>query len=284
MTAAPVRRLAAILIADVAGYSRMMEGDEAGTHARLREARSEVTDPAIARHGGRIVRTAGDGMLVEFASVVDAIACGLAIQKGMERHNEAVPLTTRMQLRIGVHLGDIIDEGGDIYGSGVNIAARIGKLAEPGSVYLSEEAQRQVVGKVEASFADLGDQALKNIPQPIRVWSAKPPPRVAAASRPATPAATPSALTETSNSPQATNSASPSAPDGVGTVSISSHPDGAEIFVDDKFHGNTPATLKIPTGSHSILLKFPGRADWRRTLEVLKSSKVTLRATLEPSR
>jgi len=159
--------------------------DEAGTHAALRSHRSVVVDPAISAHRGRLIKTTGDGMLVEFASVVDAIACGLAIQKGMERHNEAVPLTTRMQLRIGVHLGDIIDEGGDIYGSGVNIAARIGKLAEPGSVYLSEEAQRQVVGKVEASFADLGDQALKNIPQPIRVWSAKPPPRVAAASRPA---------------------------------------------------------------------------------------------------
>src|SRR6267378_3840210 len=109
-------------------------------------------------------------------------------------------------------------------------------------------------------------------------------PNVAAASRPATPAATQSALTETSNSPQPSTPASPPALDGVGTVSISSDPDGAEIFVDDKFHGNTPATLKIPTGSHSILLKFPGRADWRRTLEVLKSSKVTLRATLEPSR
>src|SRR6266404_795056 len=106
-------------------------------------------------------------------------------------------------------------------------------------------------------------------------------PNVAAASH---PAATPSALTETSNSPQATNSAPPPAPDGVGTVSISSDPDGAEIFVDDKFHGNTPATLKIPSGSHSILLKFPGRADWRRTLEVLKSSKASLKATLEPSR
>jgi len=108
-------------------------------------------------------------------------------------------------------------------------------------------------------------------------------PNVAAA-HPATPAATQSALTETSNSPQATSSSPPPIPDGVGTVTISSDPDGAEIFVDDKFHGNTPATLKIPTGSHSILLKFPGRADWRRTLEVLKSSKVTLRATLEPSR
>jgi len=108
-------------------------------------------------------------------------------------------------------------------------------------------------------------------------------PNVAAA-HPTTPAATQSALTETSNSPQATSSSPPPIPDGVGTVTISSDPDGAEIFVDDKFHGNTPATLKIPTGSHSILLKFPGRADWRRTLEVLKSSKVTLRATLEPSR
>ncbi len=108
-------------------------------------------------------------------------------------------------------------------------------------------------------------------------------PNVAAA-HPATPAATQSALTETSNSPQATSSSPPPIPDGVGTVTISSDPDGAEIFVDDKFHGNTPATLKIPTGSHSILLKFPARADWRRTLEVLKSSKVTLRATLEPSR
>ena len=107
-------------------------------------------------------------------------------------------------------------------------------------------------------------------------------PNVAAASRPATPAATQSALTETSNSPQPSTPASPPALDGVGTVSISSDPDGAEIFVDDKFHGNTPATLKLPTGSHSIVLKFPGRADWRRTLEVLKSSKTSLKATLEP--
>src|SRR5258706_13184364 len=131
MTAAPVRRLAAILIADVAGYSQMMEDDEAGTHARLREIRSEVTDPAIARHGGRIVRTAGDGMLVEFASAIAALSCAVAIQREMIGRNHGPAPETRIEYCIGLNLGDILIAGSALPGDGVNVAARLASLAPP---------------------------------------------------------------------------------------------------------------------------------------------------------
>src|SRR6516165_5622827 len=164
------RRLAAILAANVAGYSRMMGQDEAGTLARLKALRREIADPKIAEHRGRIVKTTGDGLLVEFPSVVEAVSCALALQRAMAEPNAAVPEDKRIAFRVGVNLGDIIVEEGDIHGDGVNIAARLESIAEPGGICISEDAFRQVRGKVEAEFADIGEQKLKNISRPIRVF------------------------------------------------------------------------------------------------------------------
>jgi len=161
------RRLAAILAADVAGYSRMMGQDEAGTLARLKAHRSELVDPKIAEHKGRIVKTTGDGLLVEFSSVVEAIACALAVQRGVSERNAEVPADRRIELRIGINLGDVIVEEGDIHGDGVNIATRLEAIAEPGGICISEDAFRQVRGKVDAEFADIGEHSLK-IVNPIR--------------------------------------------------------------------------------------------------------------------
>jgi len=163
------RRLAAILAADVAGYSRLMGEDEAGTAQALREHRS-TADPRVAEHGGRIVKTAGDGVLIEFASVVGAVECALALQRLAEERNAGIAGERRMDWRIGIHLGDVLVEGDDILGDGVNIAARLEGLAEPGGVCVSEDAFRQVRGKVDAEFADIGEQSLKNIARPIRVY------------------------------------------------------------------------------------------------------------------
>ncbi len=164
------RRLAAILAADVVGYSRLMELDEVGTLAALKTHRKELIDPAIAEHRGRIVKLMGDGTLVEFASVVDAVTCAAAIQKGMTGRNDSVTEDRHFELRIGVHLGDIIVEGADIYGEGVNIAARLEGMAEPGGICLSGDAYRQVRGKVEANFEDLGERKVKNLAEPLRVY------------------------------------------------------------------------------------------------------------------
>jgi adenylate cyclase len=164
------RRLSAILAADVVGYSRLMELDEVGTLAALMTHRKELIDPAIAKHRGRIVKLMGDGTLVEFASVVDAVACAVAIQVGAAEHNDGTPEDRRIELRIGVHLGDIIVEGADIYGEGVNVAARLEGLAEPGEICLSGDAYRQVRGKVEAKFEDLGERDVKNLAEPLRVY------------------------------------------------------------------------------------------------------------------
>jgi adenylate cyclase len=164
------RRLAAILAANVAGYSRMMGQDEAGTLARLKALRREIADPKIAEHKGRIVKTTGDGLLVEFPSVIEAVSCALALQRAMAEPNAAVPEDKRITFRVGVNLGDIIVEEGDIHGDGVNIAARLESVAEPGGICISEDAFRQVRGKVEAEFADIGEQKLKNISRPIRVF------------------------------------------------------------------------------------------------------------------
>ena len=161
------RRLAAVLAADVAGYSRLMGSDEEGTLARLKAFRKSLVDPAIASHRGRIVKTTGDGMLVEFASVVDAVRCPVEVQR-VTQHDQDVPQNTRIELRIGIHVGDIIIDDNDIFGDGVNIAARLEGIAEPGGVCISDDAYRQVRGKVEVTCDDLGPQILKNITEPMR--------------------------------------------------------------------------------------------------------------------
>jgi TolB-like protein/class 3 adenylate cyclase/cytochrome c-type biogenesis protein CcmH/NrfG len=168
------RKLAAILAADVVGYSRLMEVDEAGTLAALKAHRDELIDPKIAEHKGRIVKLMGDGALVEFASVVDAVACALAIQKGMAGRNEDVPEDRRIALRIGVHLGDVMVEGDDLYGDGVNVAARLEGLAEPGGVCISQQAFDQVETKLDLAYEDLGEQRVKNIARPVRAYRVRP--------------------------------------------------------------------------------------------------------------
>jgi class 3 adenylate cyclase/TolB-like protein/cytochrome c-type biogenesis protein CcmH/NrfG len=172
--AQPIRRLAAILIADVAGYSRLMERDEDGTHARLREVRAQVTDPAIARRGGRIVRTAGDGMLVEFQSAVEALSCAVEIQREMAARNEGLAPDSRIDFRMGINLGDIIIDGGDIAGEGVNLAARLETLAPPGGIALSRAVREQVRQVVGVTLNDAGLHRVKNISHPIRVYTVDP--------------------------------------------------------------------------------------------------------------
>ena len=165
-----VRRLAAIVAADVAGYSRLMGVDEVGTARVLREHRS-VTDALVAKHGGRIVKTTGDGLLLEFPSVVDAVECAVALQTVMAERNAGVPLDRQMLFRIGINLGDILIEGDDILGDGVNIAARLEGIAEPGGICISSSAYDQVRGKVAVEFADLGEQSLKNIDRRVRAYA-----------------------------------------------------------------------------------------------------------------
>jgi TolB-like protein len=164
------RRLAAIVAADVAGYSRLMGLDEVGTAHTLREHR-KVTDALVAKHGGRIVKTTGDGVLLEFSSVVDAVECAVAMQALLAKRNEGVPEGRRMLLRIGINLGDILIEGDDILGDGVNVAARLEGVAEPGGICISASAYDQVHGKVSVEFTDIGEQALKNIARPIRAYA-----------------------------------------------------------------------------------------------------------------
>ena len=164
------RKLAAILAADVVGYSRLMAADEAGTLAVLRAHRADLFDPKVSEHNGRIVKLMGDGALVEFASVVDAVECAVAIQEGTRAINASTPEEKRIVYRIGINVGDVILEGEDIYGDGVNIAARLEGIAEPGGIAISEDAWRQVQGKVKTGFVDLGEQSLKNIARPVRVY------------------------------------------------------------------------------------------------------------------
>ena len=168
------RRLAAILAADVAGYSRLMGDDEEGTLAALRAARRELGDPKIAEHRGRIVKTTGDGLLVEFQSVVDAVRCAVEVQRAMAERNGDTPPERRIEFRIGVHQGDIIVADDDIFGDGVNLAARLEAMAEPGGVCVSGRVHADAAGKVEADFADLGMQQLKNIARPVHVYAFKP--------------------------------------------------------------------------------------------------------------
>jgi len=164
------RRLTAILAADVAGYSRLMGANEEGTLAQLKSIRKALVHPTIAAHRGRIVKTTGDGMLVEFASAVDAVRNAVEIQRGMAEQNTAVPQDQRIEFRIGIHVGDVIFDDNDIFGDGVNIAARLEGIAEPGGVCMSDDAYRQVRGKVEIACDDLGPQSLKNIAEPMRAW------------------------------------------------------------------------------------------------------------------
>src|SRR3984957_10142443 len=165
------RRLAAVLAADMVGFSRLMEGDETGTLARLRTYRIELIDPVIAKNHGRIIKTTGDGLLVEFHSIVDAVLCAAEIQRRMARRNADVAPEGWMQFRIGINLGDVIVDGNDIFGDGVNVAARLEMLAEPGGICVSGAVRDQVGQRLEdVEFEDLGDQNVKNIARAIRVF------------------------------------------------------------------------------------------------------------------
>ncbi len=167
------RRLAAVLAADVAGYSRLMGADEEGTLTRLKSVRKSLVDPAIASHRGRIVKTTGDGLLAEFASAVDATRCAVQVQREIAEQNASVPQDQRIEFRIGLNVGDIIFDDGDIYGDGVNIAARVETIASPGAICLSENAYQQIKGKLVLEVDDLGEHELKNIAQPIRIYAVR---------------------------------------------------------------------------------------------------------------
>ena len=164
------RRLAAILAADVASYSRLMGVDEEGTLAALKAHRRDIVDPKIAEYRGRIVKTAGDGALVEFASAVDAVRCAMEIQRTLVERNAAILEDRRLEFRIGINVGDVITDEGDIYGDGVNIAARLEALAIPGTICLSDSAYQQIKGKLSLDISDMGEQQLKNITQPVRAY------------------------------------------------------------------------------------------------------------------
>jgi len=168
------RRLTAILAADVAGYSRLTGLDEEGTHAQLQDHLRSLIDPQIAEHRGRVVKNTGDGLLAQFSSVVDAVRCALDVQRGMAQRNTDVPQERRIEFRIGINVGDIIIDRSDIFGDGVNVAARLEGIAEPGGICLSEDAHRQVRGKLELATEDIGEHKLKNIAQAVRVYRVRP--------------------------------------------------------------------------------------------------------------
>ena len=168
-----IRRLAAIMAADVAGYSRLIGSDEAGTLGRLRSIRAEVIDPAIATHNGRLVQTTGDGFLVEYGSVVDALRSAIEIQAGIAERNGPVPQDQRIEFRMGLNVGDVVVEDGDIFGDGVNVAARLEGLAEPGGICVSARVQEDATGKLDLHFEDMGEQQLKNIARPVRVYQVR---------------------------------------------------------------------------------------------------------------
>jgi class 3 adenylate cyclase len=166
------RKISAILVSDVVGYSRLAGADEVRTLARLRGLRSDLVDPAVDAHRGRVVKSTGDGALIEFRSVVDAVRCAIEVQSGMSERNVGVPPERRIDFRIGIHLGDVVEESdGDLMGDGVNIAARLEGMARPGAICLSEDAYRQVRSRLNLAVADLGPTRLKNIAEPIRVYS-----------------------------------------------------------------------------------------------------------------
>ena len=166
------RKLVAILVADIVGYSRLAGADEERTLARVRGLRSDLIDPTIAAHRGRIVKRTGDGWIVEFRSVVDAVRCAIEMQNGMVERNAGLPPERRIECRVGIHLGDVVEESdGDLMGDGVNIAARLEGVAKPGAICLSEQAYWQVKGRLDLKVTDLGATQLKNIAEPIRVYS-----------------------------------------------------------------------------------------------------------------
>jgi adenylate cyclase len=166
------RKLAAILVSDIAGYSRLAGADEDRTLARLRTLRSDLVDPIISVRHGRVVKRTGDGSIIEFRSVVDAVRCAIEVQIGMVERNAGVPPEKRIEFRVGIHLGDVVEEAdGDLMGDGVNIAARLEGIAKPGAIWLSEDAYRQVKGRLDLAVTDLGPTQLKNIAEPIRVYS-----------------------------------------------------------------------------------------------------------------
>ena len=164
------RRLAAILAADVAGYSRLIGADESSTLQALKAIRAELIDPTIAAHNGRLVKTTGDGLLVEFCSVVDALRSATEIQAGMAERNILVPQDQRIEFRMGLNVGDVVVEDGDIFGDGVNVAARLEGLAEPGGIWVSARVQEDAAGRLDLAFEDMGEQWLKNIARPVRVY------------------------------------------------------------------------------------------------------------------
>jgi adenylate cyclase len=164
------RRLAAILAADVAGYSRLIGADEGGTLERLKALRRELLDPKIAEHKGRLVKTTGHGLLVEFGSVVDALRCAVEVQREVMERNTGVTPDDRIEFRIGINVGDIVVEDGDIFGDGVNVAARLEALAEPGGICVAARVQEDAAGKLDLAFEDIGEQQLKNITRPVRAY------------------------------------------------------------------------------------------------------------------
>ena len=168
------RRLAAIVSADVAGYSRLMGRDESGTLAALKALRQEVVDPAIASHGGRIVKTTGDGLLLEFPSVVNAVRCAVEVQTAMADRTAGIAEDRRIAFRIGINIGDIIVEGDDIFGDGVNVAARLQEIAAPGGICISSRVHEDVRDRLDTAFDDGGTQTLKNIARPVQVWRWQP--------------------------------------------------------------------------------------------------------------
>jgi adenylate cyclase len=173
-TTTVTRRLAAILAADVVGYSRLMGADEEGTHERFKAHLVELVDPKIREHHGRIVKTTGDGVLAEFASVVDAVRCAGEIQRGMADRDLDLPEERRLRFRIGINLGDVIADGGDIYGDGVNIAARLEGLAAPGGICVSGTVRDHIGDRLPYAFEDIGEQSVKNIARPVRVYALRP--------------------------------------------------------------------------------------------------------------
>jgi adenylate cyclase len=167
---ATTRRLAAILAADVAGYSRLMGADEEGTHERLKAHLAELVHPKITEHRGRVVKNTGDGFLAEFPSVVDAVRCAVEMQRGMAERNAGIEAAERIEFRVGINLGDVIAEEHDIFGDGVNVAARLEALAEPGGVLVSNTVHDHVRDRLPFAFEDLGEQRVKNIARPVRVY------------------------------------------------------------------------------------------------------------------
>ena len=171
---AQTRRLTAILAADVAGYSRLTGADEEGTHERLKAHLTELVNPKIGEHRGRVVKNTGDGLLAEFASVVDAVRCAVEVQRGMIDREPEVPDERRIKFRIGVNLGDVIVEEHDIFGDGVNVASRLEALAEPGGICVSRVVRDQVRDKLDFTFDDMGERQVKNIARPVRVYALRP--------------------------------------------------------------------------------------------------------------